>query len=208
MKFNAITQIKSFHYIVASAALVIATPPAYSEYYMGLDATYMNTKIVYGNASASLTLNPARIKFGQRFKEFGWEIQGLTPSDDTGGISGGGFNTYKLRAGIGLLLTVSTPGRGFYGGIGFTQILADTSYLDNLGTLISSSTHSYPFTTVNFGGQYEVSKNARISLDYTFYHGQIDCNFCVNSPSLPANTFNSDPDVRLSTIGLGFNYSF
>lgn len=201
-------QLKSLQYILASAVLVIATPPAYSEYYMGLDATYMDSKIVFGNGSTSLTLNPARLKFGRRYEEFGWEIQGLTPSDDRGNFTAGGSNGYKLRAGLGILFTVSTPGRGFYGGIGFTQILSDISAYDSLGTFISSSTHSYPFTTVNFGGQYEVAKNARISIDYTFYHGQIDCNFCSPSQNLPANTTSSDPDVRLSTIGLGFNYSF
>ena len=202
MNTKILTGFKSIQWLIATTALISAAP-AHSEYYLGVDATHMTNKTIYRDGSTKFTLNPVRIKFGQRFEEFGWEIQGLTPSDDTGEFTGGGTDRFELRTGLGILFTVSTPGRGFYGGIGFTQILADYSELNAQGAVVASSTHTNPFTTVNFGGQYEVAKNMRISLDYTFYHGQIDCTFCAAT-----TTATSDPDVRLSTFGLGVNYTF
>jgi hypothetical protein len=193
-------------WLITSTALASSTP-VFSEYYMAVDATYMEAKTIFGNGTTRFELAPARIKFGQRFEEFGWEIQALTPSDDTDPFPGGSAHQYELRHGIGIQLTASTPGRGFYGGIGFTQIRSDYSILVN-GLPIASTTTDTPFTTINLGAQYEFSKNARITFDYTFYHGDIDCTFCVPNPNLPANFINSNPDVRLSTFALGLSYSF
>lgn len=197
--------INTLRWLMATAALGTATP-SFAEYYVGVDATYINAKTLFNNGSTKFELAPARIKFGRRYEEFGWEIQGLTPSDDTGEFTGGGIDEYKLRGGIGVLMTVSTPGRGFYGGIGFTQIVSDYGVLVN-GQTVVSSTSSTPFTTINLGGQYQITKNTHITMDYTFYHGQIDCNFCTNT-NLPAGFSPSEPDVRLSTFGIGLSYSF
>ncbi len=196
----------SLKWLLISTLLTTATP-AFSEYYFGVDATYMDTKTLFGDGTVNFELNPVRIKFGHRYQEFGWEIQALTPSDDTGLFPG--LNTpdkFELRGGLGILFTVSTPGRGFYGGIGFTQIVSDyTAFLN--GTFVNT-TDTGPFTTVNLGAQYPITKNLRVNFDYTFYHGEIDCPYCVPGPSLPAGVVGTDPDVRLSTFGLGLNYSF
>jgi len=198
--------INTLKWLLASIAMGAAAP-SYSEYYIGLDATYINAKTIFSNGSAKFELAPARIKFGRRYEEFGWEIQGLAPSDDTGEFTGNGsINEYKLRGGIGVLMTVSTPNRNFFGGIGFTQIISDYGVLVNGQTVVSSTT-STPFTTLNLGGQFHITKNTHITMDYTFYHGQIDCNFCTD-PALPAGYVVTDPDVRLSTFGIGLSYSF
>lgn len=150
--------ISTLKWLLASVAMGAAAP-SYSEYYISLDATYMNTKTIYANGSTKFELAPARIKFGRRYEEFGWEIQGLAPTDDTGEFTGnvGGIEEYKLRGGLGVLLTVSTPGRGFYGGIGFTQMISDYALLQN-GQTVLSTTNTRPFTTVNLGGQFEFAK--------------------------------------------------
>jgi len=189
-------------WLLASVALVLSSP-SQAEYYFAVDATYMDAKTLFADGTTKFELAPVRFKFGQRFKEFGWEIQALAPSDDTGEFSGtpGDIDKYELRGGLGALLTVSSENRRFYGGIGFTQILADYSVLT--GALAgSSTTKSTPFTTLNLGTQFEVSKNTRVTLDYTFYHGDINCSFCTGGPGT------TDPDVRLSTFGIGVSVSF
>jgi hypothetical protein len=158
-------------------------------------------KTFFANATTRFELAPARIRFGYRAEEFGWEIQALTPSEDDGPFTGGGFDRYELRGGLGAMFTLSTPDRSFYGGFGFTQILSDYSVLVGGQPAISTTT-SAPFTTVNFGARYAFNKNTRITFDYTFYHGDIHCNFCTPSPNLPAGYVSTDPDVRLSTYGL------
>lgn len=194
------TLIKNCKWLLTSMALVLATP-SHAEDYIAVDATYMDTKTVFGNGATPFELSPVRIKYGRRYEEFGWEFQALAPSDDTGSFAGSGLtHKYELNGGIGLMITASTPGRGFYGGIGFTQIDSDYSVLVG-GIAVAKTGTSVPFLTINFGGQYEFSKNARITLDYTFYHGDIDCNFCTPNPNLPSGYISSDPDVRMSTFG-------
>jgi len=185
-----------------STLLTMVASPVFAEYYVAADAVYMNIKTVYANGTTPFELNTARIKFGQRFKEFGWELHTIIPADDTGVFSGNGdIDKYEIRGGLGFMLTASSKDRRYYGGIGFTQILSD--YSVTTGAIAGTSTsNSTPFFTLNLGGQLEVSKNTRITLDYTFYHGDIDCNFCV---ALPNGT---DPDVRINTIGVGFSHSF
>ncbi len=199
--------LRASKWLVISTALTLSTP-AFSEYYMAVDATYIDASTVFGNGTTEFELSPVRIKFGHRYKEFGWEFQALTPADDTGTFPGSvNPHQYDLLHGFGIQLTVSTPGRGFYGGIGFTQIRSDYSVLVGGQPAVTTTTDT-PFTTLNLGAQYEFSKNARITFDYTFYHGDIDCNFCISNPNLPANTTNSNPDVRLSAVALGLSYSF
>jgi len=194
---------KKSKWLLASLALVLSTP-SQAEYYFAVDATYMDAKTLFRDGTTNFELAPIRLKFGHRYKEFGWEIQALAPSDDTGEFSGapGDIDKYELRGGLGALLTVSSENRRYYGGIGFTQILADYSVLT--GALAgSSTTESTPFTTINLGAQFEVSKNTRLTLDYTFYHGDINCTFCTGIG--PGTT---DPDVRLSTFGIGLSFTF
>jgi len=194
-------------WLLASLALVLSTP-SQAEYYFAVDATYMDTVTKFGDGAVKFELAPLRFKFGQRYEEIGWEIHAIAPSDDTGThVNSGITNKFELNGGLGVMITASTPNRNFYGGLGFTLIDTDYSVISG-GTTLTTTSTSEPFITINFGGQYEFSKNTRITLDYTFYHGSIDCNFCVPNPNLPAGFINSDPDVRLSTIGLGFSYSF
>lgn len=185
-----------------SALMVLSASPASAEYYIAADAVYMDIKTIYANGTSPFELNTARIKFGQRFEEFGWEFHTIIPADDTGVFSGNGdIDKYKIRGALGLMLTASSKDRRYYGGIGFTQILSD--YSVTTGTIAgTSTTNATPFFTVNFGGQIEINKNSRITLDYTFYHGDIDCNFCITTPN------GTDPDVRIHTLGAGFSYAF
>ncbi|NOY66904.1 MAG: porin family protein [Gammaproteobacteria bacterium] len=187
---------------VLSAIMVFGTAPVAAEYYVSADAVYMDIKTVYANGASPFEIGTARIKFGRRFEEFGWEFQAILPAEDTGVFSrNGDIDKFEIRGAIGLMLTASSKDRRYYGGIGFTQIISD--YTVTTGAIAgASSTNTTPFLTLNFGGQIKINKNARLTLDYTFYYGDIDCDFCITIPN------GTEPDVRINSIGAGFSYAF
>lgn len=169
-----------------------------AEDYVAVDALYMDTRIAFGNGTLEVDLTPIRLKYGRRYKEFGWEVHVLTPADDSGISTTTSLRyDYEINHGIGLLMTVSTPNRHWYGGLGFT-------FIDSTITRPSDeSRNNNFFSTINIGGQFNLTEQARITLDYTHYLGQIDCNFCISTGPNP-----SEPDVQISSIAAGFSYTF
>lgn len=187
--------------VLISSSILLATP-ATAEYYVAADVTYMDIKTKFANGTTPFEMNPVRLKFGQRLEEFGWEIHVLGPADDTGIFNTtGDTDEYEINYGMGVLWTVSSSDRMFYGGLGLTVI--DTDYSVIAGLLSGASTSdTAPFFTLNLGVQYEFSKNTRLTADYTLYHGDISCNFCVQIPG------GVDPDVTINSVGVGISHSF
>jgi len=185
---------------ITSCLLLTLATQIHAEDYVAVDAMYMDTRIAFANGTDDFNLTPLRIKYGRRYKEFGWEVHILTPSDDTTTFSGAPIvDDYELNYGVGLLMTVSTLNRRWYGGIGFTWI--DTDYTDR--SVPATTGTSYPFTTINIGGQFHINDRTRFTIDYTHYLGQIDCNFCTATGPNP-----SDPNVQISSIAAGISYTF
>jgi len=193
--------------LIAALSMCLIAPVS-AEHYIALDAALIDGSIRFGDGTTRLDLNTARLRFGKRYQEYGWEIQVLGSADDIGPFSGGPglANGYDITGGIGIQLTASDKNRNFYGGIGLMQLSAEVSAIVS-GSVVAASKRNSPFFTFTAGAQYEFSKGLRASIDYTFYHGNIDCNFCSPAPLQPGQT-SSEPDVRLSTFNIGLNYSF
>jgi hypothetical protein len=179
---------------------------ANAEYYIAADASYMKSRAQFYDGSTRFTLNTGRLRFGQRLESFGWEIHAIAPASDTGTFSNGDVDELEIRGGLGILWTAASEDRRFYGGIGITQVFTDYKVI--AGSLAGSSSESdSTFVTITLGAQYPISKQARISVDYSYYLGDFDCTFCTVPVGLSASDVD-DPEIHLSTLSIGFNYSF
>lgn len=199
---NKISQQKKVG-LVLGLVFSINSLPVSAEYYFGVDASKIYERTVYESGTTKINMDSARIKFGRRYQEFGWELQVLAPTDGTGYYNGGAIlDKLDIKGGFGVHFTAASPGRGLYGSIGITQMYTEYQELTGSNVGIVDKDNELYFT-YTFGGQYKFNKNLGVTLEYTFYHGSYRCSTCIPTGPNPA-----DPEIRLSTINLGMSFSF
>ena len=204
MKINKIS-------LLGAAVLSFMLPltVAHAEYYAGVDGVYMDGRIIFGNGRTTFQMPTTRIRFGQRLEEMGWEIQALAPARDTGTFTGfvGAENEYKLNYGVGILWTAASRDRRWHGGIGFAQLSTNVDFLVSNVSVYNGFDNTQYFV-LNFGGQFPLSKNGAVTLDYGYYQGRVKCPICSTFGTPPPGSIISSPEVQIHSLSLGFNYSF